>query len=119
MIVNLAVVDDHIAAARRVHRLVPAGREVDDRQPVMREGDAVLGVEPDVRMIGAAVDQDPIYPAKRRADIGAIRPVTAEDSGYTAHQASPLPPITGKDSPPRLVHRVTACNGRGNLPGTP
>ncbi len=54
-VVDLAVVDHHEAPARRRHRLVAVGREVEDREAAVAEGDAALGVGPRARVVGAAV----------------------------------------------------------------
>jgi hypothetical protein len=42
MVVDLAVVADHVAPRGRRHRLMPGGAEIDDGEPQMAEGDAGL-----------------------------------------------------------------------------
>src|SRR3954453_21766501 len=44
MVVDFAVVDDHVAIAVRTHRLIAGRRNVDDRKSIVRESDAIFAV---------------------------------------------------------------------------
>ncbi len=55
VIVDFAVERQHEAAVGRQHRLVSRGRQVDDRQPAVAKADSRLGVDPQTRVIGAAM----------------------------------------------------------------
>jgi hypothetical protein len=54
MVVDLAVVADHVAPRGRGHRLVPGGAEIDDGEPQVPEGDAGPGIAPGALGIRAA-----------------------------------------------------------------
>lgn len=54
-VVDLSVVDDHVAPRRGGHRLMARGGEVEDREPTVREADAVGIVRPEALVVGASV----------------------------------------------------------------
>ncbi len=70
VIVDFGVVRDHVAAVRGLHRLVPGGRQVDDRQPAVAEPDAGFRIDPHALVVWAAVDERVDQPP----DIALIEP---------------------------------------------
>jgi hypothetical protein len=62
VIVNFAIVVEHEAAVRGVHRLVPGRRQIDDRQPPVGEADAGVGIDPAPFVIRSAVGDHPRHP---------------------------------------------------------
>src|SRR3569833_2827730 len=86
MIVDLAIVRDHVTLRGRGHRLVTCRREVHDRQAAMTEADARVCVEPNATVVWAAMHQRLGHRRQKRS----IETGAAEDSGYPAHLTSPL-----------------------------
>src|SRR2546430_2520986 len=86
-VVDLAVVSDDVATTRRMHRLVALRRQIDDRQPPMRQRQTVRWVEPDALVIGAAVHQLGRHASGTALQIEASG--YAEESCYSAH-VSPI-----------------------------
>ena len=54
-IVDLAVENDHETSVGGKHRLMAGGREVDDRQPLVRKSDSSLAVDPVALIVGPAM----------------------------------------------------------------
>ena len=61
VVVDLAVVDDDIAAVGRDHRLMAGRRQVDDRKPAVRERNAGLRVNPHACVVRSAVVQTAVH----------------------------------------------------------
>ena len=55
VVVDFAVVGDHITTARRNHGLMPGRRQIDDRQTLVHQADAGIGINPDARVVRPAV----------------------------------------------------------------
>ena len=88
--VNLAVVDDDVAAIGRDHRLMAGGRQIDDRQPAMDQSNAGLPINPHAVVVRPAV---PHGFAHRSGDIvdrprRALRPA-CNKARDTAHPLNP------------------------------
>jgi len=56
-VVDLAVVAQHKSAAARHHGLGPGGREIDDRETGVGKRHAMLGVDPNATVVGAAMSK--------------------------------------------------------------
>ena len=61
MAINLAVVDDDVAAIRRDHRLVTGGRKIDDGKPAVDERDAGICVDPHAIVVRSAMLQRRVH----------------------------------------------------------
>ncbi len=61
MIVDFAIIDDHPAPTRRLHRLMPRSGQVDDGQPPMRHRDARFLIMPASPIVGAAMQQGGVH----------------------------------------------------------
>ena len=85
MIVDFAVVDDDIAAAVRVHRLVAGRRNVDDREPVVGEADARFDVQPDSAVIRPPVPDAPCHCGERPRLLSLRRPFSADETRNATH----------------------------------
>ena len=85
MIIDLAIVDDDVAARLRMHRLVAGRRDVDDGEPVVGEADATARVEPDAAVVGTAIAYAPRHPREglTRPRVGG--PPPANETRYPAH----------------------------------
>ena len=66
-VVDLAVERDHEPPARREHRLVTFGREVEDREAAVAERDLPVVADPDPRVVGPPVHQRRDHPARVRS----------------------------------------------------
>jgi len=71
-IVDLAIEHDSIPAAFGEHGLVAFGREIQDREAPMAEGDAGIPVYPEAVVVGAAVAK-----SLRHSDDGVVEVVGA------------------------------------------
>jgi hypothetical protein len=80
-VVDLAVEDDGVAAARGRHRLMAGRRQVDDRQPL--EAEAHAAVDEDPFVVGAAVVHGRGHPPQQLLVRRAAVPVV--DARYATH----------------------------------
>ena len=83
-IVDLAVAGEHVAAARRDHRLAPGGGQIDDRKAAVAERDAGRGIPPDAGVVGTPVGERRDHRRHGGAQIGA-RARRADQAGDAAH----------------------------------
>jgi hypothetical protein len=81
IVVDLAVEGDRQRAARVVHRLMPARREIDDGQTTMPERDRAVGSGPCAAVIGTAMR----HRVRHRAHDVAVE--SSDASGDAAHSA--------------------------------
>ena len=89
-VVDLPVKRDHVAAARRAHRLPALTRQVQDCQAAMPEGDAGLGIGPVAFVVRPAMAQGLRHTTERMVGSplpSSLRPKT----GQPAHGTLQLP----------------------------
>jgi len=89
VVVDFAVIDRHVAAARRFHRLVAGRGQVDDGEAVVGERDSGFGIAPDrivVRPAMADAAGHALEQRSRLARLAGHRP--AQKSCKSAHMAT-------------------------------
>jgi hypothetical protein len=87
MVVDLAVEDDHVAAAGRDHRLAALVGEVDDGQTAVTEVDARVHAAPEAGAVGAAVGERRGHPLQTDVIGGTGTP--RQDASQTTHRSPP------------------------------
>src|SRR5207237_3412250 len=87
VVINLAVEDDHVTLACRKHRLMPGGRQIDNRQPALRQRDAGLSIGPHAVIVRPAMPEQVGHPP-RDEGILPCRASTSEKTGDSAHEGS-------------------------------
>jgi hypothetical protein len=86
MIVDLAVVADHVAPRGRRHGLMPRGAEIEDREPAMAKGDARCGIGPGAVTVGPAPRDGAGHGERGAFGLRLIEPLgQAQKAGYSAH----------------------------------
>ena len=83
VVVDLTVVHQHHAAVVAHHRLMPARREVDDRQSPLAQHDIAVGGRPQAPVVGPAVGEGGLHPLQGIARDSSAAKVN--DSGNAAH----------------------------------
>ncbi len=125
VVVDLTVEDEDPPAVRRRHRLVSRGREVDDRQPTVTQGDTRLLVEPASDVVGPAMGDRGRHPVQVAAKVAvprghqpdhtahppgfrSCRPARADQPGaeYTAGALGHNRPMSAPEAPPPERVRV-------------
>jgi hypothetical protein len=86
MIVDLAIVADHVAPRGRRHRLMPRGAEIDDGEPQMAKGDARCGVGSRCRGNRAAPAMASAMAAARAFGPPRSAAWAGSETRYAAHQ---------------------------------
>ena len=114
VIVDLAIVIEHLAAIGREHRLVARRRQVDDRQPAMAEADAALAVDPDALVIRSPVLDRARHP---REQLG-LRRIQREYACNPTHRRLPSTPertarLSARAPDCRLDCRLIGCSTDG------
>ena len=87
VIVDLAVEDHDVALACRKHRLVAGGRQIDDRQPPLRQRDAGLGIRPHAVIVRPAMPEQIGHPP-HQGGILPCRSCAAEKTCNSTHEGS-------------------------------
>src|SRR4051812_22805989 len=85
-VVDLAVVGDHVTAARGRHGLRARLREVEDGEPPVAERDTIVVLEHDALPVRPAMREGADEPLDRRSIDSRV--VELEDAGDSAHCAS-------------------------------
>ena len=109
IVVDLAVEGDDVPGDRIEHRLHAGRRQVEDREPAVRQQRAPAAVVgrrgPDAVGIGAAMEHGIVHPLQRRA-VGRVEP--SDDSGYATHQIRYLAGITCHEASARIAQPMLA-----------
>jgi hypothetical protein len=81
VVVDLAVVDDRVAAVLGDHRLMAERRQVDDGQPALGEAERPVGHL--TRIVGAAMRERIAHPRQPIRIAILMRPEDADDSAHS------------------------------------
>lgn len=89
VVVDLAVEDHHVAAARRRHRLPAVHRQVDDREPPVTERDPGRRIDPQALCVRSAMREARRHPRERAARCLLIEGDAIQKAVDSAHVSCP------------------------------